>query len=146
MGAISEGKAAFDLVKELAAYLKKAGEHDPKLMGMFEELREKVLSLFESDIVLRQQVLELEERLTMREKVFFDRDMGAYFRGTPEDRKDGPFCAKCFHEKKDLVPMAKAQSFSGGGVNYAFGEDHEYPVTCYNLWECPLCGSSVDRK
>lgn len=145
MGVISEGKAAFDLVKELAAYLKQAGEHDPKLMGMFEDLREKVLSLYESDIVLRKQVLELEEKLTMREKVFFDRDMGAYFRGTPEDRKDGPFCAKCFHEKKDLVPMAKAQSYSGGGTSFVLGEPYEEPTTCNNLWECPLCGSFVNR-
>lgn len=145
MGVISEGKAAFDLVKELAAYLKQAGEHDPKLMGMFEDLREKVLSLYESDIVLRQQVLELEEKLKMRENVFFDRDMGAYFRGTPADRKDGPFCAKCFHAKKDLVPMAKVQFSYGGGVNYGLDEDRERPVTYRSRWQCPLCGSSVER-
>lgn len=90
MGAISEAKAALDLVKEVAAYLKKTGEHDPNLMGMFEDLRGKVLSLCESDIELRQQVRELEEKLKLREEVFFDKDIGAYFKGTPENRKDGP--------------------------------------------------------
>lgn len=145
MGAISESKAAFELVREIAAYLKKAGEHDPKLMGMFEELRVKVLSLYESDVELRQHILELEEKLKLREDVFFDRDIGAYYKGTPEDRKDGPFCAKCFHEKKELVPMVKAQISSGGGMNFLLDDNHQEPVTLYNLWECPSCGSSIDR-
>ena len=70
MGVISEAKAAVELAKELGSYLKQAGEYDPKLMGMFEDLRGKVLSLYESDIELRQQVRELEEKLKLREEVF----------------------------------------------------------------------------
>lgn len=105
MGVISEAKAAVELAKELGSYLKQAGEHDPKLMGMFEDLRGKVLSLYESDIELRQQVWELEKKLELRDNTFFSRKNGAYYTGTPEDIKDGPFCAKCFHEKKELVPM-----------------------------------------
>uniref|UniRef100_B8J314 Uncharacterized protein n=1 Tax=Desulfovibrio desulfuricans (strain ATCC 27774 / DSM 6949 / MB) TaxID=525146 RepID=B8J314_DESDA len=125
MGVISEGKAALELTRELVSYLKKAGEHDPKLMGMFEDLREKVLSLYESDIELRQQVRELEEKVKLRENTFFNRKNGAYYIGTPEDTKDGPFCAKCFHEKEELVPMFE-DSYDG-----------EY------MGRCPVCKSVI---
>lgn len=140
MGAISEGKAALELTRELVSYLKKAGEHDPKLMGMFEDLREKVLALYESDIELRQQVRELEEKLNLREDIVFDRSLGAYYTGTLTNRKDGPFCAKCFHEEKGLVPMASSIAISGGGtMNYVTGEQR--PVKHHSTWICPLCST-----
>jgi len=137
MGVISEAKAAVELAKELGSYLKQAGEHDPKLMGMFEDLRGKVLSLYESDIELRQQVRELEEKLKLREEVSFDREVGAYFKGTNEEPGDGPFCAKCFHEDKGLVPMAEEISsiFDEYGTEIFF-----------NVWQCPVCQKKIRRK
>lgn len=136
MGVISEGKAALELTRELVSYLKKAGEHDPKLMGLFEDLREKVLALYESDIELRQQVRELEEKLNLREEVFFDRRRGAYYIGTSEDIKDGPFCAKCFHDDKGLVPMEEWE-------DPGFGLDEYAPTT--PKWLCPVCDNSIRR-
>lgn len=136
MGVISEAKAAVELAKELGSYLKKAGEHDPKLMGMFEDLRGKVLSLYESDIELRQQVRELEEKLKLREEVFFDRKKGAYYKGTPQDIKDGPFCAKCFNEKKELIPMME---WDDCGVTIS-----DY-TSSNPKWLCPSCSSTIIR-
>lgn len=127
MGVISEGKAALELTRELVSYLKKAGEHDPKLVGLFEDLREKVLALYESDIELRQQVRELEEKLQLREKAIFNKKIGAYYTGS-EECKEGPFCAKCFHERKELVPMK----------NGYYHED------C--IWECPVCGMAIGME
>lgn len=136
MGAISESKAAFELVREIAAYLKKAGEHDPKLMGMFEELRVKVLSLYESDVELRQHVLELEEKLKLREDVFFDRKKGAYYTGTPQDIKDGPFCSRCYHAGKGLVPM---EEWEDSGFTF----DEDAPTT--PKWLCTSCSHEILR-
>ena len=133
MGVISEAKAAVELAKELGSYLKQAGEHDPKLMGMFEDLRGKVLSLYESDIELRQQVRELEEKLKLREEVFFDRKKGAYYTGTPQNIKDGPFCAKCFHEEKGLVPMKEWFSYGYTDVRDS------------SEWLCPSCSHTILR-
>lgn len=133
MGVISEAKAAVELAKELGSYLKKAGEHDPKLMGMFEDLRGKVLSLYESDIELRQQVRELEEKLKLREEVFFDRQKGAYYIGKQGAIKDGPFCCKCYHNEKGLVPMREY-------IDY----DMEEGLTPIKKWVCPVCGRGTN--
>ena len=145
MGVISEAKAAVELAKELGSYLKKAGEHDPNLMGMFEDLRGKVLSLYESDIELRQQMRELKEKLTLREEVFFDQDKGAYFTGTPKDIKGGPFCAKCYTEKDKLVPMKKHTSHSVQGGGYSPWDESVPQHTYRDLWVCVSCGSALDR-
>ena len=141
MGVISEGKAALELTRELVSYLKKAGEHDPKLMGMFEDLREKVLSLYESDIELRQQVRELEEKLKIQDEVFWDQNLGAYFTGTFEDPKGGPFCGKCFHNDNGLVPMRKVNKAAVG-----FGDLTGPIAWSYDyLWICPLCETKIKR-
>ncbi len=135
MGVISEGKAALELTRELVSYLKKAGEHDPKLVGLFEDLREKVLALYESDIELRQQVRELEEKLQLREEVFFDRKKGAYYTGTPETPKDGPFCGACYLAK-GLVPMAERITDS---------VDEDGNDIFYNVWQCAVCNKIIAR-
>ena len=129
MGIFTEAQAAANLLKHLAAYIKEKKDHDPQLMELFSDLREKVWALYESDAALREKVGELEDKLNLRENVFFDQDIGAWFKGTPEDRKDGPFCAKCYTEKKELVPMSKFSSYNLGP-----------------LWLCPVCNSTITRS
>lgn len=131
----SEAKAAVDLVKDLAAYLQKKGEYDPQLMGMFSDLQSKVLGLWQSDIELRQQIQELRDKLNTRDDAFFDRKKGAYYTGTLETPKDGPFCGNCYFSK-GLVPMAES-------VNSEF--DDYGLETFYNIWRCPVCKNKIKR-
>lgn len=136
MGVFTEAQAAVNLVKQLAAYIKEKKDYDPQLMEMFSDLREKVWALYESDAALRERVGELEDKLKLREDVFFDRKKGGYYTGAPQDIKDGPFCSKCYHEGKGLVPM---EEWDDSGFSF----DEYAPTT--PKWLCPSCNHTILR-
>lgn len=139
---ISEVKAAMDLVKQAVGLLHEEKAPNPKLVETIEELRLKVLELYESDINLRLQVRELEEKLNARESVFFDQAKGVYYTGTPEAPKGGPFCAACYHAGKGLVPMqATRRPVWGTAASLSVAGTAVYA----DIWKCPSCDSKLTR-
>jgi len=143
IGTVASGatiaKAAYDIVKDVAGYLK--NKPDPILEEKVLLLREKMFELMESDAALRTRVQELEEKLATQQAVFFDKDKRAYFTGTPENPEEGPYCATCYHEGKGLVPLGSARKRLGGVVNKS-GAHFNYA----DLWVCPSCKSQIPRS
>lgn len=134
-------KTVYDIVKDVAGYLK---DHpDPVLEQKVLELREKTFELMEKDAELRSRVTELEEQLAVKTAVFFDKSLGAYFTGSQEAIKDGPFCAACYHEGKGLVLMHSTQTFLGGYSNRLTGQSR---MNYADVWRCPSCGKKISRK
>lgn len=128
----SEAKAALDLLKEAAKLLHEEKDPKPELVAVFEALRKKLFALYESEIELRLQVKEWQDKLAVRDSVFFDEKAGVYFKGTPEAPGGDPFCAKCYHSRRELVPMQV--------THYTL---NSAPMT---EWKCVVCALSVWPK
>jgi hypothetical protein len=100
--------------KEAIDLIKKGGtiEAQEKIM----ELREAYIELQEENLNLRQRLRELEEAISIREKLIWEPPY--YFLKIDESKKDGPFCQQCYDKDKKLIRLFRRS-------------DH--------VWDCKSC-------
>jgi len=66
------------------------------------ELREAAMEVQEENLSLRSRVKELEELLSLKQQVQWEKP---YYWTMQGDIKDGPFCQTCFDNDKKLVRL-----------------------------------------
>jgi hypothetical protein len=66
------------------------------------ELREAALQCQEENLNLRKRIQELENQLTIRENLIFERPV--YYLKS-EGKKDGPFCQVCYDRDGKLIRL-----------------------------------------
>lgn len=96
-----ESKAALDMMKELAGYIKAKANHDPQLMELVSDVRTKLLELYEENAGLRGRCEEQERLLALRSGMRFDNDKHVYY-ACKNDECDGPFCQVCYDKEERL--------------------------------------------
>lgn len=92
--------------KEIIELIKKGStlEAQEKIM----ELREAAMELQEENLMLRTRVKELEEQISHKEQVQWEKP---YYWMVSGDKKDGPFCQTCYDSNQKLVRL---QDLRGG--------------------------------
>ena len=66
------------------------------------ELREAAMELQEENMSLRSRIKELEDQLSLKQQVQWDKP---YYWTVQGESKDGPFCQPCFDNEKKLVRL-----------------------------------------
>ena len=97
-------------------------ELQEQLMG----LREEALQIQEENLGFRKRVAELEDKLAIRSSVQFDGQI--YWRTISDDRKEGPFCQRCFDIDSKLVHLQHKSYTIDGNT--------------YSSWDCFECHRS----
>ena len=90
--------AIFDILKTAATIAKESGklELQGEILGVYEKLLEQQKKI--SD--LESENKELKEKLKITESLKYENN--AYW-VTQDDKKDGPFCSRCWDVEKNLV-------------------------------------------
>jgi len=111
MNPIPNYKDIVDLIKKGATL-----EAQEKIM----ELREAALAVQEENLQLQTRIKELEEKLTLRSKIKWEKP---FYWTESQGQKDGPYCQRCY-DKEELLMRLK---------------DHRN-----GIWTCPECNASYD--
>ena len=110
--------AIFNELKSIAKVLQEAGKIEQYKQIL--EILEKLLEMQKRIADLEDQNKELEEKLKVKDSLTYKNN--AYWM-VKKDKKDGPFCSRCWDKNKDLIRM------------------HPAADTVYA--DCPECNNSV---
>ncbi len=66
-------------------------------------LQAEILALVEENNDLKKEVNSLKEKLRVRESLLFEQD--AYWIKKSDNKRDGPFCSKCWDTQQQLVRL-----------------------------------------
>src|SRR5690349_13690215 len=81
------------------------------------ELRVAALEIQEENLKLRSKVSQLEAELSLTRDLHFEGTTGLYWRHVAPDRREGPFCARCYDTNGKLVRLHTGAS-RGTTVNW----------------------------
>jgi hypothetical protein len=107
-----------DDAKDIAKLIKKYNDAD--LYQKIVDLRDEIFKLREENLRLKEKNKTLEEEKSINEKILWE---SPYYWIKDRDKKDGPFCQKCFDENKKLIRLQ----------NYKYGR-----------WHCLVCKSDIN--
>jgi hypothetical protein len=110
-----------DDVKSLVSVVQKID--NVELYRKILDLQREVQDLVGENRELKQQLLEVKDKLDLHGTLVFERD--AYWLPAT-DRRDGPFCSLCWDSKRELIRMIKCG-------NPAFSQ-------------CPRCKIGIQMK
>lgn len=113
--------AIFDELKSVGKILQEAGKIE-QYQQILEAQRE-LLEMQKKIQNLEKENIELKEKLKIKESLIFENE--AYWINN-KDKKDGPFCSRCWDVNKDLVRLHSCGN----------------PAYC----TCPNCKASVKAK
>ncbi len=119
-----------DTIKDVAKLAKEINRLD--LHEKVVDLMQQVMELTEEKGQLRSRVTELEQRLKQRDEMQFDSATGTYRQQAGDGSCEGPFCPKCWHGRKDVVPMVPVE-----------GENARQCVACGQWDKAPKSKKSV---
>lgn len=111
-------------VQDILELVKKGAtiEAQEKIM----ELREFALTLQEENISLKEEIKQLKEELEIKESLEWDgRLYWLIMKG--QNKKDGPFCQRCYDDNKKLIRLQKNNGNENDSVIGVGG------------WFCTLC-------
>jgi len=104
MSLIDTAKDIYELAKKGATL---------ELQERLVRIREEALSLQEENLGLRQKVAELEEKLSVKESLYFDGSL--YWLIDDEEEKNGPYCQRCYDVDRRMVRLQDASYIDVGG-------------------------------
>ncbi len=88
----SEAKGMFSTVIEL---IKKGSQMEAQ--AQIQRLQEQYLELHAANLELKQELLELKEKHSQKEKMVFEEPFFFLVEG---EKKDGPFCPRCWQKEE----------------------------------------------
>src|SRR5580765_2819123 len=91
---------SLDALKTAATVLKEAGKIEQYKQIL--EVQEKLLEMQEENASLKSENKTLKELLKTKEGLVFDKNCYWHSNG---DKKDGPFCSRCWEKNNDLIRM-----------------------------------------
>jgi len=116
MGVIDTAKDIYDLVKKGATI---------ELQEKINQFREEAINLQSENIKLKERIKDLEDQLNIRENLIFEGSV--YWLETPETKKDGPYCQKCYNVDKNLVRLRRIE-FKGKATFRCLQCKSRYPT------------------
>jgi len=119
-GEFAAAKGLLELVGSAVDLAKKAGNKE--LNEKILELHGELLKLLQANLTLTQRVAELEAAQKTRETLEFDGHV--YWVGKRGDRKNGPYCTKCWDADQKLL---RVMEFNRG-------------------WRCPQCSTYFETQ
>ena len=115
MSIIDTAKDVYDLAKTGATL---------ELQERIIRLREEALNLQEENLALRQEMADLKQKITLDSNMEFDGKK--YWKTIGEDKKDGPFCQKCFDTDSKTVRLQDHSSHGDRGGYF----EHWFCAAC----------------
>jgi len=106
-----------DHAKDIAELIKKYNDAD--LYQKIVDLRDEIFELREDNLKLKEKIKAFEGEKKINEKIVFE---STYYWLKDGEKKDGPYCQKCFDDNKKLIRL---QDLKNG------------------YWHCLVCKNSV---
>jgi hypothetical protein len=94
MSIIDTAKTVFELVKKGSTI---------DLQENLVRLREQAVELQEENVTLRTRISDLERQVALRRDIQFDGEL--YWIVTAPDKREGPFCQKCYDSEGKLIRL-----------------------------------------
>ena len=90
-----------DEIKSVAKVVKQAGNIE--LYQKILDLQAQALELIEEKATLKSQLRELQDTKAIGQSLVFEAN--GYWRNTPDNLREGPFCSSCWDSKNVLVRL-----------------------------------------
>lgn len=111
MGIIDHAKDIVELIKKY---------NDAELYQKIIDLRDEIFKLREDNLNLKGKIKALKEEKKINEKIVFEKH---YYWIKDGEKKDGPYCQKCFDDNKKLIRLQERKN---------------------RHWYCLVCKNGVD--
>ena len=89
-----------DHAKDIAELIKKY--NDAELYQKIIDLRDEIFELKEDNLKLKEKIKALEEEKKISEKMEYE---SPFYWLKDGENKDGPYCQKCYDDKKQLIRL-----------------------------------------
>jgi len=89
-----------DNAKDIAKLIEKY--NDAELYKKILDLRDEIFELRENNLNLKTEIKALKEEKNINNKIVFEKP---YYWLKDGDKKDGPYCQKCFDDDKKLIRL-----------------------------------------
>ena len=89
-----------DRVKDIAELIKKY--NNVELNRKIIDLRDEIFELKEDNLKLKEKIKALDEEKKINEKMVFE---SPFYWLKDGENKDGPYCQKCYDDKKQLIRL-----------------------------------------
>jgi len=127
--AIGSVKSAIDIAKLLKDSADSLDKAEVKLqlaelIGSLADAKMQIAEIQEALIESDKEKKELENKLSQKENLFFDRP---YYLIKQDDNNDGPFCQICYDKDNKLIRLNNDPFISG-------------------QWDCPVCKQEFQDK
>jgi len=94
-----------DHAKDIAELIKKY--NDVELYQKIIDLRDEIFELRENNLNLKGKIKALKKEKKINEKIVFEKP---YYWIKDGEKKDGPYCQKCFDDNKKLIRLQERKN------------------------------------
>jgi len=94
-----------DHAKDIAELIKKY--NDAELYQKIIDLRDEIFELRENNLNLKGKIKALKEEKKINKKIVFEKP---YYWIKDGEKKDGPYCQKCFDDNKKLIRLQERKN------------------------------------
>jgi len=112
----------YEAIKDAATVADKL--RDAEMKQKLADVQVECAKLAEDNAQLRQEVIELREKVQTRQKMEFRYDV--YWSRLPEGEHEGPYCPKCLDGDGKASRMGNRQ------------DDR--------FWRCRVCGTNIEKQ